>query len=119
MDINKNDEDKLNELSMNILVHAGNARSFMVQGLQIIETENNYDEAEKLIAQAHKEIVVAHGLQTETLQKEAMGKSIRYSVLFCHAQDTLMTAQSEVLIAKHLIKLCESKSIKRKSDVHE
>lgn len=108
MEASKNGADKLNELSMNILVHAGNARNFMVQGLQIVETENNYNKAEKLMDKAHKEIVVAHGLQTETLQKEAMGRSIRYSVLFCHAQDTLMTAQSEILIAKHLIKLCLS-----------
>ncbi len=32
MEASKNGADKLNELSMNILVHAGNARNFMVQG---------------------------------------------------------------------------------------
>ena len=36
---------------------------------------------------------------------EASGNQIRYSTLFCHAQDTLMTAQSEILIGEHMIRL--------------
>lgn len=96
--------DALNELSMQILVHAGDARNYMVKGLVALE-KKNFTESEELINQAHEEIIIAHGLQTSTLQKEAEGEPIRYSTLFCHAQDTLMTAQSEVLIAKRLISL--------------
>lgn len=96
--------DSLNELSMNILIHAGNARELLVKGLNALE-EMAFDEAEELIQSAHKEVVIAHGLQTDTLQMEASGEQIRYSTLFCHAQDTLMTAQSEILIGEHMVRL--------------
>lgn len=98
------ENDQLNQLSMNILVHAGNARDHLIHGLNDLETKN-YSEAQEKLKKAKEEIVTAHGLQTDTLQLEASGEQIRYSTLFCHAQDTLMTAQSEILIGEHLIKL--------------
>ncbi|EIA20628.1 PTS system transporter subunit IIA [Listeria fleischmannii 1991] len=101
------ENDELNTLSMNILVHAGNAREFFVRALSELE-KKKFDEAKEKIQKAKEEVVIAHGLQTETLQKEASGEQVRYSTLFCHAQDTLMTAQSEILIGEHLVKLFES-----------
>lgn len=98
------ENDELNQLSMNILVHAGNAREFLVQSLESLEA-GAFEKAKTAIKKARSEVVVAHGLQTETLQLEASGEQIRYSTLFCHAQDTLMTAQSEILIGEHLINL--------------
>lgn len=103
------ENDQLNQLSMNILVHAGNAREFLVQALESLETKE-FSKAKSEVKEARKEVVIAHGLQTDTLQLEASGEQIRYSTLFCHAQDTLMTAQSEILIGEHLIKLFESYS---------
>lgn len=101
------ENDALNQLSMNILVHAGNARENLVKALEALESQD-YETAKTRIKEARHEIVVAHGLQTETLQQEASGNQIRYSTLFCHAQDTLMTAQSEILIGEHLIRIIES-----------
>lgn len=100
------ENDQLNQLSMNILVHAGNARDHLVQALEKLEAAD-FELAKIEIREARREVVVAHGLQTDTLQLEASGEQIRYSTLFCHAQDTLMTAQSEILIGEHLIKLFE------------
>lgn len=98
------DYNSLNKLSMNILIHAGNARDELVKGLDAIENQE-YSDADALFKKSKKEIVIAHGLQTDTLQMEANGQNIRYSPLFCHAQDTLMTAQSELLISEHLLKI--------------
>lgn len=106
------ENDELNQLSMNILIHAGNARDNLVHSLGKLESED-FSGAKELIKEAREEIVIAHGLQTDTLQLEASGQQIRYSTLFCHAQDTLMTAQSEILIGEHLVKLFE-KFINRK-----
>jgi len=96
--------DDLDMLSMNILVHAGNTRDAVVKALEAIENKQ-FSTATEFLTTAHHEIVIAHGLQTDTLQEEANGNQIRYSTLFCHAQDTLMTAQSELLIADHLEKI--------------
>ena len=98
------ENEQLNQLSMNILIHAGNARDHLVQALEKLE-ETSYEQAQKELIEARKEVVLAHGIQTDTLQLEASGEQIRYSTLFCHAQDTLMTAQSEILIGEHLVKL--------------
>ncbi|MBO0458926.1 PTS lactose/cellobiose transporter subunit IIA [Enterococcus hulanensis] len=100
------ENDQLNQLSMNILVHAGNARDHLVHSLERLE-EMDFEKAKEEVKAARKEVVVAHGLQTDTLQLEASGEQIRYSTLFCHAQDTLMTAQSEILIGEHLVRLFE------------
>lgn len=45
--------DSLNELSMNILIHAGNARNDLVKGLNHLE-ELAFNEAEEFIASAKK-----------------------------------------------------------------
>ena len=60
----------------------------------------------------YNSVIEAIQLQTDTLQLEASGEQIRYSTLFCHAQDTLMTAQSEILIGEHLVRLFENFSQK-------
>ena len=105
------ENDQLNQLSMNILVHAGNARDHLVHSLESLEAMD-FTTAKKEVQAARKEVVIAHGLQTDTLQLEASGEQIRYSTLFCHAQDTLMTAQSEILIGEHLVRLFEAFSQK-------
>lgn len=95
------EEDALTRLSMGILIHSGNARDFTIKGLEKMET-SEFDEAGRLFKKAREETTTAHSLQTDTLQQEAQGTAIRYSPLFSHAQDTMMTAQSELLIAEHL-----------------
>lgn len=107
--MNENDADELDKLSMNILVHAGNARNYMVEGLNELAKKWDYQAARDLMKKANDEVVIAHGLQTSTLQLEAVGRQVRYSTLFNHAQDTLMTAQSEILIAQQLIALFASR----------
>lgn len=74
--------DSLNELSMNILIHAGNARELLVKGLNALE-EMAFDEAEELIQSAHKEVVIAHGLQTDTNGSFRRADPLFYVVLSC------------------------------------
>ena len=71
-----------------------------------------YDKADKLLKEAHEKLVLAHKLQTERLQEEAEGKNVEYSVLFTHAQDTLMTINSEFKLIQHLIKVFKARDKK-------
>lgn len=114
METNEELED-LTQLSMNILIHSGDARNHLVKALVNVESDN-FAEAENYIKQARQDIVTAHGIQTSTLQKEAAGEQIRYSTLFAHAQDTMMTAQSEILIGEHLIEIVKRISKKLEGD---
>ena len=42
------------------------------------------------------------------IQGETRGEESEYSLLFAHAQDTLMTIYSEINIAKQLLKIFKS-----------
>ena len=53
--------------------------------------------------EAKREITLAHNCQTEIIQNEASGISYGFSLLFAHAQDTLMTINSEVRMAEEMI----------------
>lgn len=91
-------------LSMQMILHAGDARNDVMEALKCCE-EEEYDRAEKILEKANKDIVASHKLQTETVQKEAQGEEAIFSLLFAHAQDTLMTVKSEYEIAKRLVRI--------------
>ncbi len=94
--------------AMQIILHAGDARNACTQALSAIE-ENNFDLAEEKMKIATAEITKAHQVQTDAIQAEAAGeKESQYSLLFAHAQDTLMTIYSEINIAKNMIKIFRS-----------
>ena len=85
--------------AMSIILNAGDARVACKEALDAIAT-GNFDEAEEKMKVAHEKITAAHAIQGET-----RGESSEYSLLFAHAQDTLMTIYSEINIAKQLIKI--------------
>lgn len=81
-------------LSMNVILHAGNARSLIHEAGEKIENFL-FDDAKALLEEAQEQLNAAHILQTQYIQKEAGGETVQYYVLFTHAQDTLMTIISE------------------------
>jgi len=100
------DKEKV-QVSMNIILYAGDARLKCKEGLNAI-SNFDFELARKKLKEATKEITKAHQLQTNAIQGEARGDESEYSLLFAHAQDTLMTVYSELNIAKQLIGICES-----------
>ena len=57
------------------------------------------------LEEARGSILLAHKAQTDILHEEAEGKHIEVTVLFSHAQDTLMTTQSEYFFVETLYEL--------------
>ncbi len=94
--------EELVATAMQIIMNAGDARLSVKDALSyakafdFTEAENKMEEAKKFIVQAHKS-------QTEVIQSEANGKKYEYSMLFAHAQDTLMTIMSEIQLAEQMI----------------
>lgn len=104
--------DELNLVSMQVILHAGNAREAIFQAVD--QASNGvFTEVDTLMASANKEIVAAHRAQTDTLQKEAEGIEVPYSPLFGHAQDTLMTVMSEMNVMKEIIKLYQRMGVEK------
>lgn len=97
-------KEELAIISMNVILHAGNARDYVYQAVDKA-SNGDFDQADELMKKANEEIVTAHKAQTNTLQKEAEGIEIPFSPLFGHAQDTLMTIKSEMNIMREIIKL--------------
>lgn len=102
--ITEEDKEHLNEQSMIMILHAGDAREKIMEALDLV-TEDEFEKAEELITAAKKNLNESHKIQTMIVQKEAKEKPYYYSMLFSHAQDTLMTIQSEYNITRKLIKI--------------
>lgn len=95
-------EDKILKCSMDIILHAGDARTLCYEAMDKM-LESNFDEAESLIKEAQEKILVSHRIHTEFLQKCLENDDNTYSILFAHAQDTLMTISTEINMASKML----------------
>jgi PTS system cellobiose-specific IIA component len=100
-------DERVITAAMGIIMHAGDARLLIYEALTAI-SGNDYDSATEKLKEAQKKMTEAHKIQTDMIQGEARGEGIGYSLLFTHAQDTLMTIYSELNLAKQLYKMFES-----------
>lgn len=100
-------EERLVEVSMAIIMDAGDARAACKEALDAAAAAD-YEKAQEKLKEAHEKIAAAHAKQTDEIQGEVRGEKREYSLLFAHAQDTMMTVNSEINIAKQLLKICES-----------
>lgn len=95
----KNEE--IINVSMNIILYAGSARNIVREiGTKI--GSNDLEGIDEMLKTANDEFVKAHKAQTEIIQREAGGEGFTMSILFSHAQDTLMTTQSELFMIETL-----------------
>ncbi len=101
------EEDKLVNAAMGIIISAGDARLHIAEAISAM-AENQYELAGEKLKLAQKKMTEAHGIQTDMIQGEARGESLGYSLLFTHAQDTLMSIYSELNLTKQMYKVFES-----------
>ena len=92
--------------AMGILTYAGDARVHAKKALQAVQVFD-FILAQNELGEASKNINEAHKAQTEIIQNEARGTKYEYCMLFNHAQDTLMTINSEIELVKELVKTFE------------
>lgn len=90
------------QVAMNIILHAGDARDFNLKAINELSAFN-IEQANAYLKDAEKNITEAHRIQTDQIQDEVRGNKGEYSLLFAHAQDTLMTVNSEILLTKNFL----------------
>lgn len=95
------------QAAMGIILSAGDARLFCKEALDAIAVYD-IDLAKEKMKEAQEKITEAHRIQTDAIQEETRGTESEYTLLFSHAQDTLMTVYSEINIAKQMIKIFEA-----------
>mgnify|MGYP000944174138 CR=1 FL=1 len=90
--------EQLEELIFQLIANSGSARSNIFEALDFAQ-DGNFEKAKELMEEAKKEILEAHQIQTELIQKEAQGEKIEMNILMVHAQDHLMAS----MLAKDLV----------------
>lgn len=101
-------DDLLSQQAMKIILFAGDARVNCKNAL-IATEKNDFETAAEEMKVAKTNITAAHKVQTQAIQSE-MSEEVNvheHSLLFTHAQDTLMTIYSEINMANHLIKIAK------------
>ncbi|SDJ97932.1 PTS lactose/cellobiose transporter subunit IIA [Sediminibacillus albus] len=85
---------KVEDLSMQIILYAGNAKAFLHEALHDARN-GQWENTEANREKASAELLKAHKIQTKFLQKDAAEKLASPPILLIHAQDHLMTVMSE------------------------
>ncbi|WP_416324665.1 PTS lactose/cellobiose transporter subunit IIA [[Eubacterium] hominis] len=97
--------EELNNAAMQMILFAGNSRNMVNEALR--DTEQNVDRScvDEKMKCAKEEITKAHKIQTDMIQSTIEDDELETTLLFTHAQDTLMTIYSELNMATHMIKM--------------
>lgn len=105
------DYQDLVETAFQMIVNAGDARTSVKSALDAAMGGDSAAASLKM-GEARGFIEEAHRLQTGAVQQEAAGERLEYSMLFTHAQDTLMTIYSEYHLAQKMIAMYDALSAK-------
>lgn len=100
------EKEELYQLSFQLILYSGNARSFAMEALQEAK-KKDFDSARLKIAEAETELLQAHKYQTQLIHAEAGGDSFDLPIILVHAQDHLMTAMTMKDLAIEMIDLRE------------
>lgn len=92
----------INQVAMEVIMNACSGRDKIDEAISCMAT-SSFEKAKTLLEEAEKDILKAHVAQTQIIQSQAAGESMEYSLLFIHAQDTIMTSNSELRIIKQLL----------------
>jgi PTS system cellobiose-specific IIA component len=94
-------QNDMNAIALEIIMQSGDARLCVSEALKAAAV-GDYAETEKKLNEAKKKIAGAHSRQTQIIQSEGEGNAHEHTLLFIHAQDTLMTIYSEMNMARQL-----------------
>ena len=99
----------INTVAMEVILNASNGRNLIDEAMSFI-LNDDFKKAKELLVEADKHILKAHVAQTKIIQGQASGENMEYSLLFIHAQDTIMTSNSELRVIKSLLPIFEKYS---------
>lgn len=87
------EDSEFEMVAFNIILHSGNARSFIHEAMEYSKVFK-FSEYQQKIDAANKELIEAHHSQTKMLQDFSKGMKIEMNILMVHAQDHLMTTMT-------------------------
>jgi PTS system cellobiose-specific IIA component len=93
---------ELEEVSLELILHGGNARAEAFEALKAAK-EGDFERAKSHMEAAEEEIKTAHEAQTMLLQSDGEGANTKADLLFVHAHGHLQNAMSEKALIEELI----------------
>lgn len=99
-------DDKTVEIAMMIIMHAGTAKSLAVEAIDLAD-EGKFDEAQKSIVDAEASYTEAAKEHFKAIQADSEEGGLKLNVLFIHAEDQMLNAETIIVLAKKMIKLHE------------
>ncbi|UTR15937.1 PTS lactose/cellobiose transporter subunit IIA [Salipaludibacillus sp. LMS25] len=99
-----NDENSLKIVKL--ISSAGAARSNYIEAIQKAKADK-FMEAQELIEEGESFFVEGHKLHAELISNEAAGKGMEVSLLFVHAEDHMISAETTKILAEEIISLYE------------
>ena len=98
--------DEITSIAFQIIMQAGDARVAADAALKALHSFD-FELAKSKMEEASQCLVQAHNIQTDLIQKEAGGEKFDISLIFNHAQDTLMTTMTQCNLTKEICALYE------------
>lgn len=105
MNMKEYNASDLNKLAMEIILYAGDCRNLVDEAFKAAGNGEDFETINELFNQARCKMTKAHKLQTDVIQNTILNEKQEMTMLFIHAQDTLMTINSELFISENVLQL--------------
>lgn len=110
-------DQELELTCFSIITSAGTAKSQYIQAIQEAR-EGNFEEAERLVADADQVLIAGHEPHTKMVQAEAAGEHTPVNILLVHAEDQMATTETFKVMAQEFISLYRERAqVKGNGDV--
>jgi|GEM_PF-109313 len=107
--------DEIQEISFQMVLHAGNARSLFIESLRLLISGNDNAEAKKKYDEGAAELVEAHKQESLFMAKYGNHEEVEMDIFLVHANDHLSMATTMQELCCELKPLIETvNSIKDK-----
>ena len=95
--------EELNQAAMQMIMLAGDSRNLLTEAVNATMEGALATRVDEKLKIAKEKIVEAHRIQTDMIQSSIEDDELQTTLLFSHAQDTLMTVYSEQNLIRHMI----------------
>lgn len=97
--------EELNQAAMQMIMYAGDSRNLLTEAINDTIAGVSEAEVDEKLKQSKEKMVAAHRIQTNMIQNGIEDDALQTTLLFSHAQDTLMTIYSEQNMTGHIINM--------------
>ena len=98
------DDNDYYEVSFQIISNVGMAKSLAMEALYAAK-EGKFELAEGKLTESKQFFIEGHKTHASLIQKEASGEKLEISLIFMHAEDQLMNADTITLLVTEMIEL--------------